>query len=204
MKTRRRGGQKIRTQQVNREGKQICQHKFDCCAEVFYALGYMNKKDAIYLSHLKPVGLTTTEVVALLQAAYGPSINEMHLPKNCIIDATTICDGTTILQDDEATVVSMQIVSPTENRAHLFIMYTEKDKKLYAFDPQTGVNVPMDDYIVLFAQIPNVSITLSYIDSHSVLEAHTHAITQPIIDRLFPPRTYIEPAEEEDHDLSLS
>lgn len=203
MKTRR-GGQKIRTQQVNRESKQICQHKFDCCAEVFYALGYMNREDAIYLSHLKPAGLTTPEVVALLQTAYGHFIREVPLPKNCIIHATTICDGTTILHDDEATVVSMQIVSPTENRAHLFIMYTEKDKRLHAFDPQTGVNVPIDDYIVLFAQIPNVSIKLSYIDSHSVVEARAYAITRPMINHVFPPRTYREPAEEEDQDLSLS
>lgn len=199
MKTRR-GGQKVRTQQINNASKQICQHKFDCCAEVFYALGYMNREDSIYLANLKPAGLTTPEVVTLLQTAYGPSIRAVPLPKNCIINATSHCDGTIVLNDDEATVVSMQIISPTENRAHLFIMYTEKDKRLHAFDPQNGVNLPIDDYIVPFAQIPHASITISYIDSSSVLEARAYGITRPIIDHVF--MTYRE-EEEEDYDLSI-
>ena len=202
MKTRK-GGQKVRTQQINNASKQICQHKFDCCAEVFYALGYMNRDDSIYLANLKPAGLTTTEVVALLQAAYGPSIRAVALPPKCIINARAVCDETIVLNDNEATVVSMQMISPTENRAHLFIMYTTKDKRLYAFDPQTGVNKPIDDYIVPFAQVPGVSITVSYIDSRSVVEARTNAITQPMIDTVFPHIPYREPEDEEDQDLSL-
>ena len=49
MKTRK-GGQKVRTQHINGLSKQVCQNKFDCCAEVFYALGYINLPDSIYLA----------------------------------------------------------------------------------------------------------------------------------------------------------
>jgi hypothetical protein len=196
----KRGGQKVRTQYINRASKQICQHKNDCCAEVFFALGYMNREDSIYLANLKPDGLTTPEVVDLLQAAYGHSIRAVPLPKNCIINASSHCDGTIVLNDDEATVVSMQIISPTENRAHLFIMYTEKDKKLYAFDPQTGVTRLIDDYVVPYAVVPGVSITISYMDSSHVVDAPTYGITRPMIDKVFTRIPYREP---EDQDLSL-
>jgi len=188
----KRGGQKVRTQQINRASKQICQHENDCCAEVFFALGYMNREDSIYLANLKPDGLTTTEVVDLLQVAYGPSIRAVSLPKNCIINASSHCDGTIVLNDNEATVVSIQMISPTENRAHLFIMYTVEDKKLYAFDPQTGVTRLIDDYLVPFAVVPGVSITVSYIDSSSVLQAHAYGITRPMIDHVFPHIPYEE------------
>ena len=62
---------------------------------------------------------------------------------------------------------------------------------------------PIDDYIVPFAQVPGVSITVSYIDSRSVVEARTNAITQPMIDTVFPHIPYREPEDEEDQDLSL-
>lgn len=156
----------------------------------------MNREDSIYLANLKPTGLTTPEVVALLQAAYGPSIRAVPLPPKCIINARAVCE-TIVFNDNEATVVSMQMISLTENRAHLFIIYTTTDKRLYAFDPQTSVNKPIDDYILPFAQVTGVSITVSYIDSSSVVEARTNAITQPMIDTVFPYR------EPEDQDLSL-
>jgi hypothetical protein len=184
----RKGGQKVRTQQINKASKQICQHKNDCCAEVFYALGYMSIEDSIYLANLKPAGLTTQEVVNLLKEAYGPSIREVPLPRECIIQARSHCDDTIVLNENEATIVSMKMISPTETRAHLFIMFTLEDKKLYAFDPQTGVTRLIDDYVLPFTQIRGVSITLSYIDSSSVVEARTNAITRPMIDHVFMPR----------------
>ena len=193
MKTRK-GGQKVRTQQINRASKQICQHENDCCAEVFFALGYMNREDSIYLANLKPAGLTTPEVVDLLQVAYGPSIRAVPLPKNCIINASSHCDGKIVLNDNEATVVSIQMISPTENRSHLFIMYTLEDKKLYAFDPQIGVTRLIDDYVLPYAQVPGFSITISYIDSSHVVDAPTYGITRLMIDYVFPHITHSEEA----------
>jgi hypothetical protein len=158
----------------------------------FFALGYMNKEDSIYLSNLKPAGLTTPEVVDLLKVAYGSSIRAVTLPKNCIINASSHCHGTNILNDNEATVVSIQMISPTENRSHLFIMYTVEDKKLYAFDPQIGVTSLIDDYLLPYAVVPGVSITVSYIDSSNVVEAHAYGITRPMIDHVFPHIPYRE------------
>lgn len=164
-KRKTRGGQKVRTNHLNMELKSLCEHSFDCGASVFYFLGYSDLETSQYLARRSPHGLNdVTQVLPMLTLAYG---NVRWEPIDAIEN----------LNPNEATMAL--IMMEGQKMAHYIVLYRTHEPFLYVFDPQRGLNIPLDEYLKMDKRH---MIVLNYINSENVMDVGAHHVTREIID----------------------
>jgi len=133
-KTRKRGGQKVRRDQLDRTRVSIPGTRSNCSACVFYMIGYTDLETTKYLERRSPEGLHLfEEVVPILQLAYGDVIVQELTPDS--------------LEENDATIAYIQ----WNDKAHYFII--ERGDQLYVNDPQFGVREPYTEYIKRFTNV---------------------------------------------------
>ena len=183
MKTRKRGGQKVRTDHLNMELETMYEHSFDCGASVFYFLGYSDLETSQYLARRSPRGLNDeTEILPMLNLAYT----------NVTWEPVTAIEN---LNPNEATMAFIMFQGDTIG--HYIILYRTDEPFLRVIDPQIRLHGPFDTYLKMNKRD---MIVLNYINSENVIDVGAYRVTREIIDIVLGavPR---EPAE--DLDLSL-
>ena len=166
-KTRRHGGQKVRTDHLNMELMTLCEHSFDCGASVFYFLGYSDLETSKYLARRTPRGLNDENaVLPMLKLAYG----------NVRWEPVTAIEN---LNPNEATMALIMLEG--QSMAHYIILYRTHEPFLYVFDTQRRLNLPLDKYLEMDKRD---MIVLNYINSENVMDVALHRVTIEIIDKV--------------------
>jgi hypothetical protein len=163
-KTRKRGGQKVKFDQIDRRRVPICEHRDDCGASVFYMLGYTDLETSKYLAMRTPDGLLLHgEVVAMLQLAYGD------------IRVETLTEDS--LTPNDATLAFIVWEENGEEKAHYFIVF--RGLRVHVLDPQLKKFYTLSSYLRLFTNIRYV-----YYLNSTIRDQGDYLVTRGIINAI--------------------
>lgn len=167
----RRGGQKVRSDRLDRTRVSIPRTESNCSACVFYIIGYTDLKTTKYLERRSPEGLYLfEEVVPMLRLAYGDVIVQELTPES--------------LEPNDATIAYIQ----WNDTAHYFII--ERRDQLYVEDPQFGASEPYTEYIKRFTNVKYKFYLYS-----TIRDRGDYLVTREIIDAVLGP-PYMGPTDE--------